>query len=278
MLAEQNLRQGDLAATLHSLQDQVRSSPADPKLRVFLFQLLAVLGQWERALKQLQVAGELDAGTLAMVQTYREALRCEALRAEVFAGRRSPVVFGDPEPWMAPLLEALRLTAHGQHGAAERLRDKAFEGAPTSPGVVDGVGFTWIADADTRLGPVLEAVVSGRYYWIPFTRIREIQLEKPADLRDLVWTPARFCWSNGGEAVGLIPTRYPGSETDADDRVRLARHTEWVEETAASVFGRGQRMLATDVGEYPLLEVRSIRLGEIAGDPVDTGRPGGEGG
>lgn len=278
MLAEQSLRDGDLAATLHDLQDQVRSSPADPKLRVFLFQLLSVLGQWERALKQLQVAGELDAGTLAMVQTYREALRCEVLRSEVFAGRRSPLVFGDPEPWLAHLLEALRLTAQGQHAAAERLREQAFEGAPASAGEMDGVGFTWIADADPRLGPVLEAVVSGRYYWIPFARIREIRLEEPSDLRDLVWTPAWFCWANGGEAAGLIPTRYPGTEADADDRVRLARRTEWVEETAASVFGRGQRMLATDVADAPLLEVRSIRLDTPADVAAGAERPEGEGG
>jgi type VI secretion system protein ImpE len=278
MLAEQSLRDGDLAATLHDLQDQVRSSPADPKLRVFLFQLLSVLGQWERALKQLQVAGELDAGTLAMVQTYREALRCEVLRSEVFAGRRSPLVFGDPEPWLAHLLEALRLTAQGQHAAAERLREQAFEGAPASAGEMDGVGFTWIADADPRLGPVLEAVVNGRYYWIPFARIREIRLEEPSDLRDLVWTPAWFCWANGGEAAGLIPTRYPGTEADADDRVRLARRTEWVEQTAASVFGRGQRMLATDVADAPLLEVRSIRLDTPADEAAGAERPEGEGG
>lgn len=262
---EQSLREGDLAAALHGLQQRVRADPADPKLRVFLFQLLAVTGQWDRALKQLQVAGELDAGTLAMVQTYREALRCEALRGEVFAGRRSPLVFGDPEAWVAPLLQALRLTAESQHSAAEELRAQAFDAAPVTAGEVDGAPFAWIADADVRLGPVLEAVVGGSYYWIPFSRIREIRLEEPEDLRDLVWTPARFCWSNGGEAVGLIPTRYPGSESDADDRVRLARQTEWSEAGEASVFGRGQRMLATDSGEYPLLEVRTIRLQGDAG-------------
>ena len=48
-----------------------------PKLRVFLFQLLCVLGQWERALTQLNVAAELDAQALAMAQMYREALQCE---------------------------------------------------------------------------------------------------------------------------------------------------------------------------------------------------------
>ncbi|MFO1349473.1 MAG: hypothetical protein U1F68_01835 [Gammaproteobacteria bacterium] len=35
------------------MQEQVRKNPANAKYRVFLFQLLAVLGQWERALNQL---------------------------------------------------------------------------------------------------------------------------------------------------------------------------------------------------------------------------------
>lgn len=61
-------------------QAEVRKAPADAKRRVFLFQLLAVMGDWDRALNQLNVAGELDSGTLAMVSTYREALRCEVLR------------------------------------------------------------------------------------------------------------------------------------------------------------------------------------------------------
>ena len=65
--AEQALRDGDPQAAVQLLQNQIRSQPADAKLRVFLFQLLCVLGRWDRALNQLNVAGELDASTLAMV-------------------------------------------------------------------------------------------------------------------------------------------------------------------------------------------------------------------
>ena len=59
--AESALQQGEPAQALKLLQDGVRANPADPRLRVFLFQLLSVLGQWERALNQLSVAAELDA-------------------------------------------------------------------------------------------------------------------------------------------------------------------------------------------------------------------------
>ena len=64
-LAEQHLQEGRLQEALAELQNQVRKDPANPKLRTFLFQLLAVLGEWDRALTQLNVAGELDAANLA---------------------------------------------------------------------------------------------------------------------------------------------------------------------------------------------------------------------
>jgi type VI secretion system protein ImpE len=260
MLAEDRLREGDLDESLRQLQEQVRRDPANAKHRVFLFQLLAVMGQWERAMNQLNVAGELDAGALAMVQTYREALRCEVLRAEIFAGSRSPLVFGEPEEWLALLIEAQRLLAQGASEQSSAMRERALEAAPATPGTVDGAPFEWIMDGDSRLGPVLEAIVNGRYYWIPFQRIRTIQLDAPEDLRDLVWMPAHFIWANGGESVGLVPTRYPGSETSADAEIRMGRRTAWVAQGHEAFAGLGQRMLFTDSGENSLMDIRAISL------------------
>ena len=100
-VAEQAVRDGDLDAASSHLQDAVRKDPAKAELRVFLFQLLCVKGEWERALTQLNVAADLDAGALAMAQMYRETIHCEALRAEVFAGKTTPVVFGEPEAWLS---------------------------------------------------------------------------------------------------------------------------------------------------------------------------------
>jgi type VI secretion system protein ImpE len=251
---------GDLEKALSTLQERLRKDPANAKLRIFLFQLLAVLGQWDRALTQLKVAGELDAGNLAMVQTYRDALSCEALRDEIYAGHRSPLIFGQPAAWIALLVEALRLASAGEVERSQQLRDEAFAAAPVTRGAIDGQPFEWIADADSRLGPVLETIIGGRYYWVPFNRIRDIRIDAPADLRDVVWMPAYFTWANGGESVGLIPTRYPGSHASADSQLRLARRTEWVDRGDELFVGLGQRMLATDTGEYPIMDARAVRL------------------
>lgn len=268
MDAQESLSEGDLEETLVQLQASVRSDPSNVKNRVFLFQLLAVMGQWDRALTQLDVVGEMDASTLAMVQTYRPALMCEAVRAEVFAGKRSPIVFGKPEQWMALLFEALRLTAEGQYTQSQDARDQAFELAPATSGTIDDRSngdqdaqtFNWIADADPRMGPMLEAIINGRYYWVPFHRIRAINIETPEDMRDMVWMPAYFTWANGGETVGLIPTRYPGSEASDDNQIRTAHKTIWQELDAHAYQGSGQRMFATDVGEFSLMDLRLITL------------------
>jgi type VI secretion system protein ImpE len=267
-----------LAETLAELQQRIRKEPGEAGLRTFLFQLLAVMGQWDRALTQLGVAGELDPAAIPMVHTYRDAVQAEALRAEVFAGRRTPVVFGEPADWTAQLLQAVQLSGQGHHAQAAELRARAFEAAPASAGhavtrTMTGTGdappageaFEWIADADPRLGPMLEVVMMGRYLWVPFDRIARIQLEPVEDLRDLVWRPVNLTWSNGGQQLALLPVRYPGSESHADDALRLSQRTEWTEVAADTVHGLGQRMLATDGGEYPLLELTRIELTAGAG-------------
>ena len=269
--AELSLKHGDPAGALAQLQEQIRAHPSDAKLRVFLFQLLCVLGQWERALNQLKVASGLDASVLAMAQMYGEAVRCEAIRSDVFAGRKSPMVFGEPEQWLALLIESLLVAGRGQATQSEDLRLRAFEEAEASAGALNGQPFEWIADADSRLGPVLEAVINGKYYWVPFTRLSGLTLEEPADLRDMVWMPARLLFENGGEVVGLVPTRYPASERSDDGLVVLARKTIWDEVSPDVHHGLGQRVIATDAGEVPLLDVRELVIQTAATEPAGAG-------
>ena len=258
MTAQDMLRAGDPRAALEQLKQEVRKAPRDAALRTFLFQLFCVFGDWDRAATQLTVAGELDPLALPMMQAYRAAIRCELLRGRVFAGARTPTVFGDPEPWMSLLIEANRVLVAGRAVEAAGLRDTAFEQAPAVAGTIDGQPFAWIADADPRLGPMLEALVDGKYYFVPFHRLRTLDIEKPADLRDQVWMPAHFVWSNGGESFGFIPTRYPGSDQQDDPALALARRTEWQERGEGWFLGLGQRMLATDAGEFALMDVRRI--------------------
>lgn len=256
--AESLLKAGRLAEALEALTAQIRGNPADAAQRVLLFQLLAASGQWERAEAQLEAAGKLDASNLVLVAGYQALLAMEIERHEVFCGGRLPTAIGEPEPWLALLLQALRHSTAGEHPQAAALRRQAFEQAPAVGGSIDGEPFAWLADADSRFGPCLELVVNGGYGWAPFARISALRFEPPGALCDTLWAPVTVTWSNGGEVPAYVPVRYPGSESSDDGAVQLARATGWSQVDEDTFVGLGQRMFATDAGEYPLLETREI--------------------
>ena len=269
--AELALKDGDVTRALKLLTEQVRAKPQDAKLRVFMFQLLCVLGQWDRELNQLIVSLELDGSTLPMVQTYREAIACETLRLKVFAGQKVPMLFGEPETWVALLIEALLREGRGEPDAARQLREQAMEQAPTTSGQLDGQPFAWIADADSRLGPTMEAVINGRYYWLPWNRLLKVEIDPPQDLRDAIWMPAHFEFTNGGEVVGLIPTRYPDTDLAAGDGLSLARRTDWREVLPGVFAGLGQRLIVTDNTEVGLMDMRTVTLdAAVSAEPADA--------
>jgi type VI secretion system protein ImpE len=52
--ADHLLRDGDVAGARAALVDIVRQRPSDEQARMFLFQLLAITGEWDKARTQLQ--------------------------------------------------------------------------------------------------------------------------------------------------------------------------------------------------------------------------------
>jgi type VI secretion system protein ImpE len=261
MTAELLLQAGDPAAALQALQEKVRANPADAKLRIFLFQLLALNGQWNRAQTQLELIGDMDTEALAMVQVYRDVINCELHREAVFAGDSRPLVMGEPEEWVALLAEAQHAFANGDFELFEKLSADGFEGATARSGKINDERFEWLADADQRFGPVFEVIFNGHYYWVPMSRIRSVTTEDPSDLRDLVWLPAEVTWINGGQNMVMVPSRYPCLE-EIDGQNLMARRTDWRARTETVFEGLGQRMLTTDRQDYPFLQVRSIEFDE----------------
>src|SRR5262245_34348183 len=121
MDAAELLRLNQLDAATAKLLEQVRGDPANAKLRIFLFQLCCVTGDWARAKTQLDIAVEMDKDAQLMGRMYGEALGGEEMRRQVLSGEVTPTIFGDPQPWIAKLAEALRFARKGEHDAARRL-------------------------------------------------------------------------------------------------------------------------------------------------------------
>jgi type VI secretion system protein ImpE len=245
-----------LAVKLAQVQDSVRRDPTNSLLRVHLFQLQIVLGAWDKALMQLQAAARFDVKANAMAQV----IRCEVYRSQVFSGSRQPNFLGEQHAWMLDMLKALAGETTGSRAAAQELRAQSLDNAPAHTASVDGVQVEWMADADSRLGPICEVLVNGQYCWLPFCDISVITIEKPQDLRDLVWLPMSVQLRDASTYSGFIPSRYPGTELNESDDLRLSRLTTWTDQGDEVWFGLGQRILVSDVGEHPLLDIRKIEF------------------
>jgi type VI secretion system protein ImpE len=101
---------------------------------------------------------------------------------------------------------------------------------------------------------------------MPFTALSEIRAEPPADLRDTVWTAVNLTLRNGGEIVGLVPSRYAGTAEAGDNAAKLSRRTDWRDLGNGGFAGMGQRLLATDAGDTALMDLRRLVIAGGDGD------------
>lgn len=253
-----NLFHIPLSEQAAGLMSSIRQAPGNAKLRVHYAQLCMVMGDWERAVGQLQAAAQLEASAITMAQAYREAIRCERIRERVFKGElQAPTL--QPVAWVDWLAQSLLCLGRGEAANADELRAQAFEGATEAAFSIDGQATAWIADADSRLGPVCELFLNGQYCWVPFEAIQQLEIDAPVDLRDLVWLPARLTLKSGEHHAVLLPSRYPLSYQGGKDSLALASLTEWIPCGEEAWAGTGQRMLASTLGDHPLLNVRQLR-------------------
>lgn len=252
--ADDLLRSGDLDGARRALVEVVRRTPGDVPTRLFLFQLLALAGEWAKAKVQLTTLAQLSPEAQMLTVVYGQAIDAEQQREAVFAGSARAEIHGGSD-WATPIAEAIEAAATGRDDDADALRQSAFDAAPDMPGAIDGKPFDWIADADPRFGPTIEAIINGRYGLLPFDAIAELTSEGPRDLRDLVWYPVEITLKAGPRIAALLPARYPG--ISADPAEAMARGTSWHDDGT----GAGQRLLATSDGEdHGLLSVRSLRF------------------
>lgn len=255
--AHQLLRDGDLDGARRALVEFVRANPANDQARMFLFQLLAVAGEWDKARTQLGALAKLAPEAQMLSVAYGQAIDAEAVRSAVFSGRVAPELLVHSD-WAVALVEAIGHFAAGRDAEGEDARARAFDAAPETPGDLDGTRFGWIADADSRFGPAFEAIIGGRYGIVPFDTVARIESEGPRDLRDVVWYPVQIHFRSGQSVAAMLPVRYPGSEASADTAERLSRATGWTD-TRWGQAGSGVHLWALDGDEdRDLLSVRNL--------------------
>lgn len=265
---EQQLAGQSLQASLAQLVDRIRSQPADADLRAAFTQLLCLEGNWTRAQAQLKSWLALTPQAQPTVTLLEQTIQGELTREKVLAGEAHPTMPDAHWPWVAQLVNALAQPEE----AASASRQAALEQAEAVSGELtlqDGTThtFDWLMDGDSRFGPVCELIVNGRYFWLPFNAIEEMEFQPPASVTDLAWRHTRVQLRDGSEQVCQIPARYP-VDAQTEDRFRLGRTTEWqpLAGDDAQYIGQGQKVWLNDSAEFPLLDLARVRFTGAAAD------------
>lgn len=257
--AKQLYDAGQLGPAVEALTRELKSNPSDQQRRSFLFELLCLSGEWERADKQLEVLGHLGAEAELGVQVYRNCVRAEQARRRLFTDGQPPYFLTEPPGYVDIQLDAFnRLRAGDAEGARSALDEAARQRRPL-PCVLDGRPCEDFRDGDDLLAPVLELIVLDKYTWVPLEQVVRVDFEPPARLRDIIWIDVSV-QTHDKELRAFMPGLYAGSSAHADDRVRLGRMTDWVERAEGIYTGVGLRLFAADGEEQTPLEIRSVEF------------------
>ncbi len=84
MTATEALKAGNLTAAVAAAIEQVRTNPADRGKRYLLAELFCFTGELDRADKQLEVLFQPDAPEVMALTLFRQLIRAELARREVF--------------------------------------------------------------------------------------------------------------------------------------------------------------------------------------------------
>lgn len=260
---------GRLNDAIEQLLRQVKANPSDLAARTFLFELSCLVGDWERAERQLDVLGHQSTQAQLGVMVYRANINAERERQRVFAEGVQPHFLREPPAYVDLHVEALRQLNSGQVAEARATLDRAEEERPAIGGNLAGQKFEDFRDYDDFVAPVLELIVKDKYVWLPMEQIKSIQITPPRQLRDMIWASVRIQALDGTIGEVYMPTLYAGTGSAENDQARLGRMTEWKRFNDDLYMAQGLRLFLVDGKDKTLFEALQIEFDGSQQQPVE---------
>lgn len=251
---------GHINEAIEQLLREVKANPSDVSARTFLFELSCLVGDWERAERQLDVLGHQSTKAQLGVMVYRANINAERERQRVFTEGVQPHFLREPPPYIDLHVDALRQLNNGNLAEARALLDRAEEERPAIAGKLNGKEFEDFRDYDDFVAPVLELIVKDKYVWLPLEQIKSIQISPPRQLRDMIWAGARVVAADGTVGDVYMPTLYAGTTSAENDQARLGRMTDWKTFNDDLSMAQGLRLFLLDGEDKTLFEISPIEF------------------
>src|SRR5258705_12360273 len=134
-------REGKLADAIAAANTAVRKPPADIGARVLLAELLLFAGNVERTDVVLDACADLDGTAAIVVAEFRQLLRGETARRQLFSEGRVPEFLGEPNAAQRLSLAAIVALRNGDAPEAAKLAAQAEEARGHPKGVAGAAAF-----------------------------------------------------------------------------------------------------------------------------------------
>jgi len=264
----EQIKSGELLKARSWLIEEIKKNPGAPRLRTLYFQVLIFLGEWEKARKHLEAVPVTDEGVKQALEIYKSLVAAEQERLRVRQLEAEPSFLPEIPQYYPLYLAGVKCLAAGD---ADGVRD-AFQQIDSQlddlTGTVNGKEFTGFRNTDSALGYFLEAFVHGRYVMVPYEEIREILMNAPETLYDLIWPQAALTTWSGLSMNCFLPALYPESYQQEDELLKIGRVTDWVSLGGGFVKGLGQQVFDIGGEDMAILEMREIQF-NISGNGED---------
>jgi type VI secretion system protein ImpE len=259
MTASDLFKAGKLADAIEAQIQAVKNQPADHGKRLFLFELSAFAGDFDRARRQIDVLKFEEVELQAAARQYRGLLDSEEARRKLFADGIEPKFLAAVPEHTAWRLEAVQAIRSQQPADAAALLARADQARPALKGKLNGKPFSVLRDCDDLFGDVMEVMANGNYFWVPLEQVESITLTPPKFPRDLLWRAARLETHDSAGEV-FLPSLYPGSHASSDEQIQLGKRTDWIGGDTAPTRGLGAHLYLVDEDAVSLLEWTELQL------------------
>jgi type VI secretion system protein ImpE len=260
----QLFRDGRLAEAVTAANASVRAKPSDPARRILLAELLVFAGNLERADVVLDACSDLDPTLAIVAAEFRQLVRAETARRQLFAEGRLPEFLGGIDPVQRAALAALVALREGNVAEAGRLAAEAEAVRPHPSGDAAATKFDDLRDGDDVLAGTFEVLTTtGKYFWVPIERVTRLEFHPPRRPRDLYWRRASMQVADGPDGDVYLPAIYAVAASDPapSDALRLGRETDWIQATeTAPVLGVGAKTFLLGADAVTMMEMTTLTV------------------
>jgi len=235
---EELFKEGQLLLAVKSAAEQVQQNPADEHVRVLYVELLCVNGEFEKADQQLKALMSLSPELGLAMATWRQLVHAAQIRQDVFELKAKPELIEAATPSIAHALDLLLAISENDLSKINQCLESINQQTDLNQFSINQQQPEALRDLDDTMANIFEVLGSnGKYFWVDFSQVVELEILKPTRILEVLWRKANIVLTNGTEGEVYIPANYP---LKGDESASLGRETQW-QENGSAYCGIGLR-------------------------------------